>query len=155
MNLLSLVGQWLDNICQIRRKWYYSSVWNFLQRVYGMSNQAARLPYCYLIFSGWWNLGRSVAEQGLQGLAHGIKPPLTGLLKWTETSKAWWAFVTSQNKSKAYRCTGPSHKKKNRASRTSSTLIRSIENTCNIYISKKIYYESIFNDLPNGTNYIP
>jgi hypothetical protein len=25
MNLLSLVGPRLDNICQIRRKWYYSS----------------------------------------------------------------------------------------------------------------------------------
>jgi hypothetical protein len=31
MNLLSLVGPWLDNIYQIRRKWYYSSWWNFLQ----------------------------------------------------------------------------------------------------------------------------
>jgi hypothetical protein len=31
MNLLRLVGPWLDNICQIRRKWYYLSVWNFLQ----------------------------------------------------------------------------------------------------------------------------
>jgi hypothetical protein len=26
-----IVGPWLDNICQIRRKWYYSSGWNFLQ----------------------------------------------------------------------------------------------------------------------------
>jgi hypothetical protein len=35
MNLLSLVGLRLDNICQIRRKWYYSSVWNFLQSKQG------------------------------------------------------------------------------------------------------------------------
>jgi hypothetical protein len=35
MNLLSLVGPWLDNICQIRRKWYYSSGWNFLQSKQG------------------------------------------------------------------------------------------------------------------------
>jgi hypothetical protein len=32
MNLLSLVGPWLDNICQIRRKWYYLSVSIFFFR---------------------------------------------------------------------------------------------------------------------------
>jgi hypothetical protein len=31
MNLLSLVGPRLDNICQIRRKWYYSSGSKYLQ----------------------------------------------------------------------------------------------------------------------------
>jgi hypothetical protein len=35
MNLLSLVGPWLDNIYQIRRKWYYLSGWNFLQSKQG------------------------------------------------------------------------------------------------------------------------
>jgi hypothetical protein len=29
MNLLSLIGLRLNNICQIKRKWYYSSGWNF------------------------------------------------------------------------------------------------------------------------------
>jgi hypothetical protein len=36
MNLLSLVGPRLDNICQIRRKWYYLSVWIFLQSKRGL-----------------------------------------------------------------------------------------------------------------------
>jgi hypothetical protein len=27
-------------------------------------------------------------------------------------------------------------------------------NACNIYISKQVYYESIFNDLSNDTNYV-
>jgi hypothetical protein len=36
MNLLSLIGPWLDNICQIRQKWYYSSGWNFLQSKRGL-----------------------------------------------------------------------------------------------------------------------
>jgi hypothetical protein len=31
MNLLSIVGPWLDNICQIKRKWYYLSGWKKLQ----------------------------------------------------------------------------------------------------------------------------
>jgi hypothetical protein len=35
MNPLSLVGPWLDNIYQIRRKWYYSSGWNFLRSKQG------------------------------------------------------------------------------------------------------------------------
>jgi hypothetical protein len=38
MNLLSLVGPRLDNICQIRRKWYYLSGSLFLQ-----SKQALRI----------------------------------------------------------------------------------------------------------------
>ena len=37
MNLLSLVGPRLDNICQIRRKWYYSSGWKKLQSKHGPS----------------------------------------------------------------------------------------------------------------------
>jgi hypothetical protein len=41
MNLLSLVGPWLDNICQIRRKWYYSSGWNFLQSKQGLRRTQA------------------------------------------------------------------------------------------------------------------
>ena len=40
-----------------------------------------------------------------------------------------------------------------RAGQTFSTLTRFVENTCNIYISKYVYYESIFNNLPNDTNY--
>jgi hypothetical protein len=36
MNLLSLVGLWLDNIYQIRRKWYYSSGWKNLQSKRGL-----------------------------------------------------------------------------------------------------------------------
>jgi hypothetical protein len=35
-----------------------------------------------------------------------------------------------------------------------STLIKFIENTCNIYISKQIYSESIFNDLSNDIDYV-
>jgi hypothetical protein len=37
MNLLSLVGPRLDNICQIRRKWYYSSGWTNLQTKRGLN----------------------------------------------------------------------------------------------------------------------
>jgi hypothetical protein len=54
--------------------------------------------------------------------------------------------------------TTPSKKKSHRRSRvgqTFSTLTRFIENTCKIYIFKKVYYKNIFNDLPNDTNYIP
>ena len=40
------------------------------------------------------------------------------------------------------------------ASQTFSTLTRFIENACNIYISKKVYYKSIFNDPSNDTNYV-
>jgi hypothetical protein len=36
MNLLSLIGLRLDNIYQIRRKWYYSSEWNFFQSKHGL-----------------------------------------------------------------------------------------------------------------------
>jgi hypothetical protein len=36
MNLLSLVGPRLDNICQIRRKWYYSSSSKNLQSKRGL-----------------------------------------------------------------------------------------------------------------------
>jgi hypothetical protein len=38
-----------------------------------------------------------------------------------------------------------------RASQTFSTLTRFVENACNIYILKWVYYESIFNDLPSDT----
>jgi hypothetical protein len=51
----------------------------------------------------------------------------------------------------------PSHKKSCHESRAGQILLnltRFIKNTYNIYIFKKIYYESIFNDLPNDTNYI-
>jgi hypothetical protein len=37
MNLLSLVGPRLDNICQIRRKWYYSSGLKYLQSKRGLN----------------------------------------------------------------------------------------------------------------------
>jgi hypothetical protein len=40
------------------------------------------------------------------------------------------------------------------AGQTFSALIRFVENAYNIYISKLIYYESIFNDLSNNTNYV-
>jgi len=33
-------------------------------------------------------------------------------------------------------------------------LTRFLENVCNIYISKNVYYENIFNDRPNDTNYV-
>jgi hypothetical protein len=39
MNLLSLVSLRLDNICQIKRKWYYSSGWKNLQSKQGLSKQ--------------------------------------------------------------------------------------------------------------------
>ena len=40
------------------------------------------------------------------------------------------------------------------AGQTFLTLTRFVKNTCNIYISKQVYYENIFNDLPNDTNYV-
>jgi hypothetical protein len=39
-----------------------------------------------------------------------------------------------------------------RTDQTFTTLTKFIENTCNIYISKQFYYESIFNDLSNDTS---
>ena len=39
MNLLSLVGPRLDNICQIRRKWYYSSGSKNLQSEQGLDSE--------------------------------------------------------------------------------------------------------------------
>jgi hypothetical protein len=36
MNLLSLIGPRLDNICRIRQKWYYSSGWKKLQTKPGL-----------------------------------------------------------------------------------------------------------------------
>ena len=38
MNLLSIVGPRLDNICQIKRKWYYSSGWKKFQSKRGPGN---------------------------------------------------------------------------------------------------------------------
>ena len=52
----------------------------------------------------------------------------------------------------------PSLKKKllwERVGKAFSILIRFVENTCNIYIFKKVYYENIFDDIPNNTNYVP
>jgi hypothetical protein len=53
MNLLSLVGPWLDNICQIRRKWYYLSDWNFLQ-----SKRGLYICHCQVL----WNPQRATAK---------------------------------------------------------------------------------------------
>jgi hypothetical protein len=41
MNLLSLVGPRLDNICQIRRKWYYSLGCKNLQSEEGLISEYA------------------------------------------------------------------------------------------------------------------
>jgi hypothetical protein len=49
MNLLSLVGPWLDNICQIRRKWYYLSGWNFLQSNMGFASFHGQLAATALL----------------------------------------------------------------------------------------------------------
>jgi hypothetical protein len=46
MNLLSLVSPWLDNICQIRRKWYYLSVWNFFNLNEASVVHATTAPIC-------------------------------------------------------------------------------------------------------------
>jgi hypothetical protein len=42
MNLLSLIGPRLDNICQIRRKWYYSSGCKNLQSEQGATTNPFR-----------------------------------------------------------------------------------------------------------------
>jgi hypothetical protein len=70
MNLLSLVGPRLDNICQIRRKWYYSSGF-FFQSKRGLgglwlvfsTDQVSRSPdlsECILLFDGNQFLVRSL-----------------------------------------------------------------------------------------------
>jgi hypothetical protein len=66
--------------------------------------------------------------------------------------------ITTRNSHSKTPSTTPSHKKsrhEKRASQTSSTLTTFVENTCNIYTFKQVYYESIFKDLPNNTNYVP
>jgi hypothetical protein len=49
MNLLSLVGLRLDNIYQIRRKWYYSSGWNFFQSKQGLRS----LSFFHSVCQSW------------------------------------------------------------------------------------------------------
>jgi hypothetical protein len=53
MNLLILVGPRLDNICQIWRKWYYSSGWKNFQSKRGWSRKCIR----WLLEKKLMNLG--------------------------------------------------------------------------------------------------
>ena len=52
MNLLNLVGLRLDNIYQIRRKWYYSSGWKNFQTKQGL-DKINKLRYCPVILHVW------------------------------------------------------------------------------------------------------
>jgi hypothetical protein len=53
MNLLSLVGSRLDNICQIRRKWYYSSGSKNLQTEQALTLKIpSNIPRCEVIDDG-------------------------------------------------------------------------------------------------------
>jgi hypothetical protein len=78
MNLLSLAGPRLDNVCQIKRKWYYWSVWNFLQSQRG-PDHAAQLVTGRLHRSalGFGNLDRQL------GAAINLSVNLSGWLTWS------------------------------------------------------------------------
>jgi hypothetical protein len=71
MNLLSLVGPRLDNICQIRRKWYYLSGWNFLQSKRGKT---------LISSSGIPCIWRQVSKRQLKTCAKWQTPCLFGLI---------------------------------------------------------------------------
>jgi hypothetical protein len=76
MNFLSLVGPWLDNIYQIRWKWYYSSVWNFFS--------ISTCPYCIFFSLFHWARGR-YASQVQRGLVN----------KWTNDSTKSSSSISS------------------------------------------------------------